>query len=529
MEQTGSSETTQELTIKKSTKNTVLVMLSTFVSRMLGFARIAVIGSIFGASGKADVLNSVFTIPNNLRKLMAEGALSSAFIPALSNSLVNDPSGKRSKSIVRNILTFQIVVLVPFCVLSIIFADPLIRFVLVDFDTAEQVLLAVRLFRWFITYLLLISISAAMMGTLNSHNEFFVPALTPMLFSAAVISSILFLHRYLGVFSMVVGVITGGVLQILFQMPKFHALGYSFKPDFRFSNPDFKKILRNWLPVVATSSIFTINQQIAVRFATGLDIGSASALHYALVFFQLPFGIFSASITTVLFPRMSKQAGKDDTKGLMESIQYGIRFLLLTLIPSAFILAILGNEIISVAMFRGQFTLEATILTGRVLTAYVLGLFSVGAFNFLQRFFYSIHNYKLPFFLAVIVAVIDIAFSLWLKETYLGVVGLALANTIAFTIGCIISVSIVRMKLGGIKGKPILISFLKVLISSVVSGVFIFIVKDIFGPWWQEGSTVLGFGILVIEGVLSFGIILGMYFLLKVDIFINMLEKKKKK
>ena len=152
MEQTENSDSSQELSINKSTKNTVLVMLSTFLSRLLGFARIAVIASIFGASGKADVLNAVFTIPNNLRKLMAEGALSSAFIPALSNSLVKDSTGKRAQNIVQNILTFQSVVLIPFCILSIIFAKPLISFVLVDFDKPEQVELAIRLFRWFISY-----------------------------------------------------------------------------------------------------------------------------------------------------------------------------------------------------------------------------------------------------------------------------------------------------------------------------------------------------------------------------------------
>lgn len=522
-------DTTRELTLTKSTKNTVLVMASTLISRLLGFVRIAVIGSVFGATGKADVLNAVFTIPNNLRKLMAEGALSSAFIPALSHSLVQDSTGGRSKRIVGNILTFQLIVLLPFCALSIIFAAPLIRFVLVDFSNPEQIILAIRLFRWFISYLFLISISAAIMGTLNSHNYFLIPALTPMLFSVSVIVSILLLHTYLGVFSMVIGVIAGGILQIVFQSPKFYSLGYSFTPNFRFSNPDFKKIVRNWLPVVATSSIFTINQQVAIRFATGLDIGSASALHYALVFFQLPFGIFSASITTVLFPRMSKQASRDDKAGLRESIQYGIRFLFMTLIPSAFILSILGKEIISVAMFRGQFTLEDTVLTGKILTAYSIGLFSVGAFNFLQRFFYSIHNYKIPFFFAVIVAAIDIALSVWLKNTYLRVIGLALANTLAFSFGFLLSILIVRKKVERLDGRPILITLLKVIITSVVTSIILFILKDIFGDWWQGGSSFLGFGIILIEGIAAFGIVLGMYFLLKVDIFINIMEKKGKK
>jgi len=225
---------------------------------------------------------------------------------------------------------------------------------------------------------------------------------------------------------------------------------------------------------------------------------------------------------------MSKQAGKNDIEGLRGSIQYGLRFLIITLIPSAFILSILGKELISVAMFRGNFTLEATILTARILTAYSIGLISVGAFNFLQRFFYSIHNYRLPFLFAVTVAVIDIILSIWLKNTHLRVIGLALANTIAFTAGFILSIFVARKKVNGLNIKPILITLLKVMIATVITTVILFILKDVTGTWWRQGSTLFGFAILIVEGILALGIILGMYFLLKVDIFISMINRKRK-
>jgi len=523
------NETTDALSIRKSTQNTILVMISTFFSRLLGFIRIAVIGAVFGATGSADVLNSVFTIPNNLRKLMAEGALSSAFIPALSHALVEDGTGSRSKKIVANILTFQIVVLVPFCFLCIIFAKPLMEYVLVDFSDPEQIELSIRLFRWFINYLLLISISAALMGTLNTHNNFFIPAITPILFSIAVISSILLLHKNLGVFSMVVGVLAGGLLQIFFQTPKFYKLGYSYKPNFRFNNLDFKKILRNWLPVVATASIFTANQQVAVRFATGLETGSASALSYALVFFQLPFGIFSASVTTVLFPRMSKQAGSRDIEGLKESIQYGIRFLIVTLVPSAFLLSILGEEIISVAMFRGQFTLEDTTRTASVLTGYCIGLLSVGAFTFLQRYFYSVHNYRIPFIFSLVVAAADIGLSLWLKNTVLRVVGLAVANTIAFSLGFVVLLVIAGKRLNGLEGEKILRTLLKVCISTVPVIMFVYIFKYLTGAWWESGSSIGGLFILLAEAVSGIGILFAMYLLLRVEIFTDFIFKGRKR
>jgi len=306
-----------------STISTFLVMICTFISRLLGFLRIAVITAVFGASGKADIINLTFSIPNNFRKLLAEGALSSAFIPVLSASIQNDTTLKSSRTIVQNIITLQLIILIPFCILSIFFSNTLVSKVLSEFSDPDSLALASKLFSWFILYLLFVSISAAMMGVINSHNKFFVPAVTPTLFSISLITAILVLHRRLDVYSMVLGVLLGGIAQIAFQYPLFKRLGYNFKINFSFHNQEFRTIMRRWLPVVATSSVFTITQTIAFRFATGLEDGSTSALTNALVFYQLPYGLFSASVSTVLFPRMSRQAAMHDTPGLSNSLQYG--------------------------------------------------------------------------------------------------------------------------------------------------------------------------------------------------------------
>ncbi|NJL72221.1 MAG: hypothetical protein HC888_11885 [Candidatus Competibacteraceae bacterium] len=267
----------------------MIVMASTMVSRLLGFLRIAVIGSVFGASGAADVLNAVFTIPNNLRKLMAEGALSSAFIPVLSRAIVAEDGQNRTRRIVGNILALQFIVLAPLLVLCVVFSGPLTH-TLLDFSEAGRMRDAASLFQWIIHYLLLISVSAALMAVLNAHNKFVVPAITPILFSIFVIAAVVVFSRSLGIYAMAAGVLAGGVAQVLFQAPRFMRLGYTFKPDLRFTNEDFRAVMRLWLPVVATASIYSVNEQIAMRFATALDDGSASAMSNALVFWQLPSG-----------------------------------------------------------------------------------------------------------------------------------------------------------------------------------------------------------------------------------------------
>ena len=286
-------------------------MVCTLISRVLGFVRTAVIAGLFGTSAQADVLNAVFNIPNNLRKLLAEGALSAAFIPTLSGFLVDDPGSDSAKRLVRKILTSLLVMLIPLMVFFVVFSGPVVS-VFLDFPEKTMMVQSADLFRLVCHYLLFISISAVLMGVLNSHSIFVVPAMTPIFFSIAVIVSLIVFHKTLGIYSMAIGVLGGGLFQVLFQVVFFRRQGYDLKPDFGFSDPVFRKVIRLWLPVVATSSIFAVNQQIAIRFASGLEQGSTSTLSYALVVWQLPFGVLSASITTVFFPRMSRQAAAND-------------------------------------------------------------------------------------------------------------------------------------------------------------------------------------------------------------------------
>jgi putative peptidoglycan lipid II flippase len=506
---------------KENAASTFIVMTCTFISRILGFVRTAVITAIFGAGGKADVINATFAVPNNLRKLLAEGALSSAFIPVLGESIQHETDRRESsKPLVNTLISFQLLILLPLTTLSIVFARPLVKYVITQFSDPGQIDLSIRLFRFFIGYLLLISINSVLMALLNSHDRFFIPAFTPIFFSISVILSILLLHNSLGVFSMAVGVLLGGAGQILFQIPLFKALGYGFRLNFSFSNPQFKTIISRWLPVLATSSIFTINQQVAFILASGLETGSVSGLSYALVFWQLPFGLFSASVTTVLFPRMSREATTKDHQVIGKTLQYGLRFLFVLLIPSALFLFFFGPETISMALQRGRFSTENTLMTATILRAYCWGLFSVGAFQFLQRFFYANKHYKIPFIAASITVIIDIILSLILKETSLKVSGLAHANSIAFTIGTIILLFYSTRLIDLTAYLKNFLSTLAKVTLSMWPMLLLFVLRTRFAEDWWIGGSSLG-GLLTLLGctaVLGLLVLL-MYRLTKIEMF----------
>ncbi|MBB6478807.1 putative peptidoglycan lipid II flippase [Spirochaeta isovalerica] len=501
-------------------------MICTLSSRLLGFVRTALISAFFGASGSADVLNAVFAIPNNLRKLMAEGALSSAFIPELSRAIVEEKEGKVAVGLSRKIIGFQLVVLIPLTLLSIVFAPVVIR-IFTSFELQWKVDLSEQLFVWLINYIILISISAVLMAVLNSHSRFLIPALTPILFSVSVISSLILFHQKYGIFAMAIGVLVGGIAQLLFQLPSFFKLGYKILPSFDFKDERFLRVLKQWGPVLATSSIFTINHQIAILIATSISDGSVSALTNAIVFWQLPSGIFSASITTVLFPKMSRLAGAGDYKAMKDTVEYGIKALAVLLIPSAFLMGFLGKEIIAVAFQRGKFTSINTLDAARVLLGYCAGMFMVGVYNFTQRFYYSLRDYKTPFIAALVTVILDIALSLFLKETILTTAGLSWANTISFSVGMFILLSGISGKSGhSLNSKLIFITLLKTLVSLLPAGIFIYGSRFIIGnSWWENGSTWLNFLYLLIQGVVSLGLILVMYNLLNVE-FISIIKRK---
>lgn len=501
----------------RSARSAFLVMCTTLASRILGFVKMAVIGSVFGAGARADVLHLVFVIPNNLRKLLAEGALSSAFIPVVSDRIVRDPDGESARKLVRRLLTFQMLLLIPIIGVSILFAPQLIR-VLLDFQNPEQQALATELFRYIIPYLFFISIAAILVGTLNSHNRFFVPAVAPLAFSIAVITGIALFAQRLDVFAMAAGVLAGGLLQLLILVPQFRRLGYSFRPLSPRNDPHMQRILRQWLPVLATAGVYTVNQQIAMRFASGLEPGSGSAMQNALVFWQLPFGLFSASITTVLFPRMSRQIASDDREGVRNTLETGLRYLVGLLVPSAVFLGLLGTETIASALQSGAFTRANSMLAGDVLGAYSLGLFSVGAYTFVQRYFYARGDYRTPLYTSALVLVIDVALSLWLKETWLRVRGLAVAHSVAFTVGLSVLLIRVRHDAGPLDMRAFTSTIFRTLIASTGLAVYLLLLRLVLPPIFHDGRSVVSVSVIALIAAGGAGITLSLMWALNIEV-----------
>lgn len=503
----------------------LIVMACTLATRLLGFLKFVVISAIFGGQGGADILNAVLSIPNNLRKLMAEGALSTAFIPSLSKKLVEGDKLSAQK-IARQILGLQWLILFPITIFIIIFHREAIK-IFVHFRSSQDMLTAGELLAWVAPYILIISISAVLMAVLNSHNQFFIAAICPLIFSVAIICTTLLFYKSLGIFSMALGVLLGGLGQLMIQYPSYRKLGYSLLPNFQLKDPAVGTVIRRWGPILATSSVFAINQQIAVFLSSWLAPGSASALANAVVFFQLPFGIFSASVNTVYYPQISRYVHQNVPEKLNESLTSGLRLLLVTLLPSGFLLTILGHEIISVAFMRGAFKAQHVAMAATTLSGFCWGMFFTAGYNFIQRYFYAKGHMHAPFFSAAIACILDVILSLFLIRTPLGVAGLAHANSLAFFISFTMLLLLLKFKYQNLHIKSLVIELLKVCIVLICAfGLYFLIRKPLGTSWWQQGASWARFGTLIIyTAVLGIAILLG-YQILGVK-FLDILKRKK--
>jgi len=347
-------------------------------------------------------------------------------------------------------------------------------------------------------------------------------------FSLAVILGLVFFRGPLGPVVMGVGVLVGGVLQLAVQLPALARLGYGGAPTLRFREPLFRKTIALWLPFVASASVFALNQFIAQRFASGLEDGSVTALANAITVMNLPIGIFTASVMTVLFPRLSGQAARGDTEGLRSTVAYGFEFLLALLVPSTAALALFGREVIAVAFQRMRFTPADTLATYPVLAGYSAGLAALSLYQFLQRLFYSLKDYRTPLASALLVAVVDLGLSLWLKETRLRAAGLAVANSAAFTVGFVFLAVIARRRIGAFGGWRILAGAGKAVAASLPLAGLLAGCRTLWPDLWLAGGTLANAGRIVGILVVCALATLAMFALLRMPFAMELLRSRRK-
>ncbi len=384
-----------------------MVSSMTFLSRILGFIRDAVIARVFGAGLATDAFFVAFKIPNLLRRLFAEGAFSQAFVPILAE-YKHRRGEEETRLLVDHVAGLLGLVLFVVTLAGII-AAPLIIYISAPgfAATPEKFDLTIDLLRVIFPYILFISLTSLAGGILNTYSRFLVPAFTPALLNVSFIAFALLAVPYFDppVMALAWAVFCGGVLQLLFQAPFLLRLKLlpRFKLDFK--HQGVWRIMRQMGPAVFGVSISQVSLLINVIFASFLVTGSVSWLYYADRLMEFPAGMLGAALGTILLPSLAKHHANQATEEYSKLLDWGLRLTLVLAVPAAVALALLAVPLITTLFHYGAFTATDVFNTRNAVIAYSTGLVGLILVKVLAPGFYARQNIKTPVKIAVITLV----------------------------------------------------------------------------------------------------------------------------
>ncbi|HEX9079305.1 MAG TPA: murein biosynthesis integral membrane protein MurJ, partial [Desulfuromonadaceae bacterium] len=309
---------------------------ATMLSRIFGMARDMVVSRLFGAGFATDAFIAAFQIPNMLRRFFAEGALTSAFVPTFSATLTQ--RGEEEARELANIcFTLLTIVMAGVALAGIAFSPWIVGLMFPGFHaTPGKFELAVLLNRLMFPYIFFVTLVALCMGILNTVRHFFTPAISTVFLNASMILAALLLRGFFRapITALAVGVLIGGILQLVLQLPVLWSKGFPLRPRFNFSHPQVRRIALLMLPAVFGVGVYYLNIAVGAILASLLPQGSVSYLYYAQRLFEFPQGIFTVSVAQAALPSMSRQAAEGNMEGMKESLSFGLRLTLFVTIPA---------------------------------------------------------------------------------------------------------------------------------------------------------------------------------------------------
>jgi putative peptidoglycan lipid II flippase len=422
-----------------NTRAAGVVGLAVICSRVLGLAREQICAGLFGGGGAMDAFTAAFRIPNLLRDLFAEGALSTAFVTVFSRSIATrgDDAAWR---LADKVATMAIVVLSAICVIGIVFSPQLVAALAPGFDPAKAAL-TVTLTRIMFPFILLVSLAALVMGMLNSRNVFGVPAMASSFFNIGSICGGVLLGYWMdphfgprSLIGLAIGTLFGGLLQLAVQLPQARHIGYRYRPDFSWRDPGVSAILALMGPSVIAAATTQVNVLINSMFASTLGDGPIFWLSIAFRLMQLPLGLFGVALGTVSLPLLSRLAAAGQMDGFRNELSRGMRLALLLTLPSTVGLMLLAGPIISVLYQHGRFTAYEAGQAADALRFYAIGLSGYAALKILVNAFYALDRRKTPMLVSFMAVALNLIFN-WVFTFRLGWGHRGLA----FSTGCVAS------------------------------------------------------------------------------------------
>ncbi|HEX9788292.1 MAG TPA: murein biosynthesis integral membrane protein MurJ [Candidatus Binatia bacterium] len=462
-------------------RNAGIISIAVMASRVLGLVRDQVFAALFGAGAHYDAFVTAFRIPNLLRDLLAEGALSAAFVTTFTRTLKH--KGKEEALRLSNrVATLIIICIIAISIAAWIYAPAIVRMLAPGFfDVPGKADLTIELTRIMIPFLLLIALAAQAMGMLNAFNIFGLPALASAFFNIGSIAGGLLLGFSLGpmlglspIAGMAYGTLIGGFLQLAVQWPSLRRYGVSYRPDFSFGDPGVRQILRLMGPAVIGAAAVQVNVFVNTNFASAIIDpasgavlnGPVSWLNYAFRFMQFPIGVFGVAIATATLPTLSRSTANPDHGEFRRTLAHSLALVFLLCIPSAVGLAVLGRPIVALVFEHGRFTGFDTVQTANALAAYSIGLAGYAAVKVLAPAFYALNDARTPMLISIGSIAVNYVMNLLLVGPF-GHVGLAFSTSTVALVNFLLLALLIRRRLGTLGGRRLGSTVLRICAASL--------------------------------------------------------------
>ena len=466
---------------KAVARNAGKVGAATMLSRVLGLARDQVMAALFGAGMASDAFNTAFRLPNLLRDLFAEGAMSASFIPTFTE-YDQKRGAEAAWALGRQLLVTLFVTLTTLCLLAALFAPQVMQLLAGGFAEHEGKLeLTQMLFRIMLPFLPLVAMAAAVMGMLNARGVFGVPALAPALLNVGMIVFGLALVPVCNRFgvppivAMAVGVVMGAALQLAVQLPSLRAQGFRFRLEWPTWHPGVRRVALLMVPATIGLAATNVNIFVSNNLASHMAEGAVTWLYCAFRLMQLPIGVFGVALATVAMPALSRAAVNHDMPELKRTLSSAVRLVLLLTIPAAVFLGVLSRPIIALLFEHGRFTEPATRQTAGALVMYCAGLPWFASIGILTRTFYAMGDTKTPMRSSLTSVALNVVLNLLLvgplASLGLGHRGLALAASLAALANVTQLAFLLRGRIGGFDGRRIVLTTARVSAASLLVGV----------------------------------------------------------
>ena len=488
-----------------------LVSSGTMTSRVLGVAREQIFAALFGTGPLAEALQVAFLLPNLLRDMLGEGALTAAFVPTFTDELKN--RGKAAAFRLANIMLGIVFVGVgALTVLGIVFAPELVA-VFTEFGARDASItpLTIQATRLLFPFFPLMSLSAVVMGALNAQEKYGIPAFAPAIHNVVAVSGGAYL-LYLGLdgkealLSWAATLLFAGFAQLAIQIPELRRTGFRFRLCFAWMDPAVLRIARLMGPATLGLAALQINLIVRTWFASQ-EAHAIPWLGYAFRLFYLPLGLFGVAVATICTTRLAQRAAARDLDGMRTTFDGGLRLIGFLTIPCMVGLTVLGEPIVRVLFERGKFDAVDTFHVAAALSLYALGLYAYSGVKVAAPAFYALDRSRVPVTASMTAVAANLIVSFALFPTY-GFLGLAIGMSVAATVNFLVLFVSFHRQFGGLDLSGLLRHLARVLLACIPCGVTAWGVAwgldSLFGHArfvWQ----VVTVGLAIASAVLAYG------------------------